>query len=162
MKTWLTKIGGNEFKVMRLQDATTDPGVADDPQKIVNYIRAQIAGSVVFNTDTENLIVITLSTRRHPIGWTVVSTGTLDTLLVHPREIFKVAIVANAAAIVLVHNHPSGDPTPSEADVKVTRDIIRAGQLMKIELLDHVILGTATPERPKDWCSLRELGYFYT
>jgi DNA repair protein RadC len=90
------------------------------------------------------------------------SQGTLDRLLVHPREVFKAAIAANAAAVVLVHNHPSGDPTPSEADVKVTRDLIRAGQLLKIEVLDHVILGRATAERPKDFVSLRELGYFYT
>ena len=63
--------------------------------------------------------------------------------------------------MVLVHNHPSGDPTPSEADIKVTRDLIRAGQLLKIEVLDHVITGRATAERPKDYASLRELGYFF-
>jgi DNA repair protein RadC len=91
-----------------------------------------------------------------------ISQGTLDTLLVHPREVFKPAIAANAAAIVLVHNHPSGDPTPSEADIKVTRDLIRAGQLLKIEVLDHIIIGRKTQERPKDYSSLRELGYFYT
>ena len=56
--------------------------------------------------------------------------------------------------------HPSGDPTPSEADIRVTRDLIRAGQLLKIEVLDHVILGHRTVERPRDFCSLRELGYF--
>jgi DNA repair protein RadC len=91
-----------------------------------------------------------------------VSRGTLDTILVHPREVFKTAITANAAALVLAHNHPSGDPTPSEADIKVTRDLIRAGQLLKIEVLDHVIIGRATAERPRDYVSLRELGYFYT
>ncbi|HMJ90339.1 MAG TPA: JAB domain-containing protein, partial [Candidatus Acidoferrum sp.] len=91
-----------------------------------------------------------------------ISDGTLDTILVHPREVFRSAITANAAAIILVHNHPSGDPTPSEADIKVTRDLIRAGQLLKIDLLDHVILGRATEQRPKDWSSLRELGYFYS
>jgi DNA repair protein RadC len=81
---------------------------------------------------------------------------------VHPREVFKAAISANAAAVVLAHNHPSGDPTPSEADIKVTRDLIRAGQLLKIDVLDHVIIGHATPERQKDYASLRELGYFYS
>jgi DNA repair protein RadC len=86
--------------------------------------------------------------------------GTLDTLLVHPREVFKSAIAANAAAIVLAHNHPSGDPSPSESDIKVTRDLIRAGQLLKIDVLDHIIIGRATSERPKDYTSLRELGYF--
>ena len=71
-------------------------------------------------------------------------------------------IAANAAALILAHNHPSGDPTPSEADIKVTRDLIRAGQLLKIEVLDHIILGRATEKRPKDYSSLKELGYFYS
>jgi DNA repair protein RadC len=105
--------------------------------------------------------VLLLNTRRRLIGEPVkISDGTLDTILVHAREVFRPAITANAAAIVLVHNHPSGDPTPSEADIKVTRDLIRAGQLLKIEVLDHVIMGCATESRPKDYVSLRELGYW--
>jgi len=109
----------------------------------------------------ETLQVLCLNTRRRLIRVDEVIDGTIDTLLVHPREVFKFAISANAAAIVLAHNHPSGDPTPSEADIKVTRDLIRAGQLLKIEVVDHVIIGRATPERQKDYVSLRELGYFY-
>ena len=112
--------------------------------------------------EAETFLVLMLNTRRRLIGEPVkISDGTLDTILVHPREVFKPAIAANAAALILVHNHPSGDPTPSEADIKVTRDLIRAGQLLKIEVLDHVILGRATQERPRDYVSLRELGYFY-
>jgi DNA repair protein RadC len=84
----------------------------------------------------------------------------LDTLLVHPHEVFRPAIVHNAAAIAILHNHPSGSATPSDGDVKVTRDLIRAGQLLKIEVVNHVILGLRTNENPKDYCSLRELGYF--
>ena len=110
--------------------------------------------------EVENFQVVLLNTRRRLIRVDNISQGTLDTILVHPREVFKSAIAANAAAIVLVHNHPSGDPTPSEADIKVTRDLIRAGQLLKIEVLDHVILGRATQERPRDYVSLRELGCF--
>ena len=83
----------------------------------------------------------------------LVAHGTLDTILVHPREVFRAAITANAAVIVLAHNHPSGEATPSEADIKVTRDLIRAGQLLKIEVLDHVIVGNGQR------ASLRELGY---
>ncbi len=110
----------------------------------------------------ETFQILLLNTRRRYLGVQKIADGTLDTLLVHPREVFKPAIAANAAAIILLHNHPSGDPTPSEADIKVTRDLIRAGQLLKIEVLDHVILGRATEERPKDFVSLRELGYFYS
>jgi DNA repair protein RadC len=90
-----------------------------------------------------------------------VVTGLLDTILCHPLKFYRPAIVANAAAIVAMHNHPSGDATPSEADIKVTRDLIRAGQLLKIELLDHVIMGTSTANRPGHQ-SLRALGYFYS
>ena len=71
------------------------------------------------------------------------------------------AVVASAAAVILMHSHPSGDPAPSDADIAVTRDLIRAGQLLKIEVLDHVIMGKPTQDRPQDFVSLRELGHFY-
>ena len=106
--------------------------------------------------------VVLLNTRRRLIRVERISNGILDAILVHPREVFRTAIAANAAAIIIVHNHPSGDPTPSDTDIKVTRDLIRAGQLLKIEVLDHVIIGKCTEERQKDYLSLRELGYFYS
>jgi DNA repair protein RadC len=131
--------------------------ILDTPDRIADLLRED---NRVY--EVEHFQVVLLNTRRRLIAIEKVSQGTLDTILVHPREVFKSAISSNAAAIVLAHNHPSGDPTPSEADVKVTRDLIRAGQLLKIEVLDHVIIGRATSDRPKDYVSLRELGYFYT
>jgi DNA repair protein RadC len=130
--------------------------VLDTPERIADLLREENRGYEV-----EHFQAVLVNTRRRLIRVEPISQGTLDSLLVHPREVFKAAIAANAAAIVMVHNHPSGDPTPSEADIKVTRDLVRAGQLLKIDVLDHVILGRATPERPKDWVSLKELGYFY-
>ena len=129
----------------------------DTPERIADLLREESR-----QQDVEQFRVVLLNTRRRLIGQEAISQGTLDTLLVHPREVFKRAIAANASAVVLVHNHPSGDPTPSEADIKVTRDLIRAGQLLKIEVLDHVIIGRRTTERQKDYLSLRELGYFYS
>jgi DNA repair protein RadC len=111
--------------------------------------------------EVEHFSVVLLNTRRKLIRVEQITQGTLDTLLVHPREVFKSAIAAGAAAVVLVHNHPSGDPTPSEADIKVTRDLIRAGQLLKIEVLDHVILGRPSNARAQDYASLKELGHFF-
>lgn len=131
--------------------------VLDTPEAVVRLMREENRLKEV-----ETFQALLLNTRRRLIRAEEISNGTLDTILVHPREVFKAAIAANAAAIVLVHNHPSGDPTPSEADIKVTRDLIRAGQLLKVEVLDHIIIGRATPERPKDYVSLRELGYFYS
>lgn len=163
MKTWLQKMGGSEFKVMRLQDAPMlgDDMALDNPGNVSAWLRARLDGSLIYRPDVENFIVLCLTTRRRAIGFEVVSNGTLDTLLVHAREVFKPAIVMNAAAVVLVHNHPSGDASPSEADVKVTRDMVRAGQLLTIEVLDHVILGRRQTVGGKDYSSLRELGYFY-
>jgi DNA repair protein RadC len=76
--------------------------------------------------------------------------------MIHPREVFRAAVIVAAAAIIPMHNHPSGEPEPSDADIKVTRDLIRAGQLLKIEVLDHVIMGA------EGFQSLRELGHFHS
>lgn len=138
------------------QELRQDSPLLDSPERVANLLREE---NRLY--DVEHFQVIFLNTRRRLIGVHKITQGTLDTLLVHPREVFKPAIAANASAIVLVHNHPSGDPTPSEGDIKVTRDLIRAGQLLKIDVLDHIILGRRTDERPKDFVSLRELGYFY-
>lgn len=78
----------------------------------------------------------------------------MDTVLVHAREVFRVAFMTAASSLIVMQNHPSGESTPSEADIKVTRDLIRGGQLLKIEVCDHVIVGNGNRS------SLRELGYF--
>jgi len=138
------------------QERREESPVLDNPSIVVNFVREsnRLKNVEVFQ-------VLLLNTRKKLIRIEEISEGTLDTLLVHPREVFRAAITANAAGVVLVHNHPSGDPTPSAADIKVTRDLIRAGQLLKIDVIDHVIIGCATAERAKDYASLRELGYFY-
>jgi DNA repair protein RadC len=139
------------------QELNMESPVLDCPERIADLLREQSRTYQV-----ENFHTVLLNTRRKLIRVERIAQGTLDTILVHPREVFRLAITSSAAAIVLVHNHPSGDPTPSEADIKVTRDLIRAGQLLKIEVLDHIILGRSTPERARDFVSLRELGYFYS
>ena len=138
------------------EELQSESPVLDNPEAVAALLRESNRLKEV-----ECFQLLLLNTRRRLIRVEQISQGTLDTILVHPREVFKSAISARAAAIVLAHNHPSGDPTPSEADIKVTRDLIRAGQLLKIEVLDHVVLGRATVERPKDYASLRELGYFF-
>ena len=127
----------------------------DRPEYVADLLREDFRSKEV-----ETFHILLLNTRRRLIRIEKISQGTLDTILIHPREVFKIAIAANAAGLILVHNHPSGDPTPSEADIRVTRDLIRAGQLLKIDVVDHVILGARTADRPKDFVSLRELGYF--
>lgn len=149
-----------EFKLVALRECPTADQLAlmDKPELAADYWYRNVAGNPYFNAQVENFVVLLINTRRKIKGHVHVSTGTLDTLLIHPREVFRPAIVGNASAIVLMHNHPSGEHQPSEADIKMTRDLIRAGQLLKIDVLDHVIVGNRVEDK---YTSLRELGYFY-
>jgi len=100
----------------------------------------------------ENLWMITLNTKNEISGIFTVSTGSLNTSIVHPREVFKRAMLQNAASIIICHNHPSGDPAPSAEDVSITKRLYDAGKILGIELLDHVVVGN-------DKCiSLKEMG----
>jgi DNA repair protein RadC len=147
-----------EWRVVALRECPMSESmqICDTPEHAANYWRLTITTNIYFNPEVECFVVLFVNTRRKVKGHQLVSIGTLDSILVHPREVFRAPIIAAAAAIVLMHNHPSGDPTPSEADIKITRDLIRAGQLLKIEVIDHVIMGNP------NFCSLRELGYFYS
>lgn len=102
--------------------------------------------------DREHFIVVLLSTKNQVLGTELVSVGSLNASLVHPREIFKTCVKRSAASVILVHNHPSGDPSPSPEDVIVTRRLIEAGRIMGIDVLDHVIIGDGR------YISLRESG----
>lgn len=106
------------------------------------------------NPECECLAVLILNVRRRIKGHQLVSIGTQDTLLVHSREVFRLAVTTAAHAPILMHCHPSGDSSPSQADIKVTRDLVRAGQILKIDVLDHLIMGHG------NFSSLKSLGYF--
>lgn len=106
-----------------------------NPEAVVKVIRASIKDKA-----KEHFKLILLNTRNRIIGITNISVGTLNANLVHPREVFKDAITHNAASVVLVHNHPSGDPEPSEDDLKITKRLIEAGKILGIEVVDHIIV----------------------
>jgi len=89
----------------------------------------------------EVMKVMCLNTRNEVIGITEVSRGTVSSSLIHPREIFRTAILSNATSIIMVHNHPSGDPKPSDDDISITRKLTKASEIIMIEILDHVIIG---------------------
>lgn len=110
-------------------DAITSPGAAG------RIFQEYLAGA-----DRENFVILLLNTKNKPIGINTVSIGTLNSSLIHPREVFKPAILANAAGIILGHNHPSGDTTPSREDVETTKRLVEAGELLGIQVLDHVIV----------------------
>jgi DNA repair protein RadC len=91
--------------------------------------------------DREHFRALLLNAKNQVIGHEVISIGTLNSSTVHPRELFKSAIKRSAGAIILIHNHPSGDPSPSREDIEVTRRLVEAGQIIGIEILDHLIIG---------------------
>jgi len=101
----------------------------------------------------EHLIVLFLDTINRIIHKQTIFIGSLNASIVHPREIFREAVKRSAASIICVHNHPSGDPTPSQEDIQVTKRLVEAGKIMGIELLDHIIIGN------QKYVSLKEKGY---
>ena len=113
---------------------------------------AAIMRPVVELLAEERMYVMLLSTKNRVNAIQEVSVGTLNSSVVHPREIFKAAILSNAASLILVHNHPSGDPTPSPEDVDLTKKLVDAGKLLNIPVLDHVVMGD------RRYASLKEKG----
>ena len=152
------KVDNHEFRVVRLRELPVPMTACDCPEQIYEYWQANIATASWYNPEVECLCVIHLNTRRRATGFHLVGIGTLDSVLMTPREIFRTAIVRNAGAIVVAHNHPSGDPGPSDADLQATRTLKQAGRIIRIEVLDHVVIGQPSPQHPRGWVSLRELG----
>jgi len=109
--------------------------VLKSPEDVVAVIRCKLKGK-----KREHFWVICLDTRNRLISWKQVSIGSLDTSIVHPREVFKKAISSSAASVIFVHNHPSGDPEPSKEDVELTKRLAKAGEIIGIDVLDHIIV----------------------
>lgn len=102
---------------------------------------AELLMRVLADEPAEVFAMLCLSTKHRVIAFHEVSRGTLDSTLVHPREVFKAALLANAAAIVVSHNHPSGDPSPTIDDLDVTTRLVAAGEILGIPVLDHIVVG---------------------
>jgi len=118
---------------------TLEPELKDfnikDPEAIVKAISASIKDKA-----KEHFKLILLNARNKILGISTISIGSLNASIVHPREVFKDAIMHNAYSVVLAHNHPSGDPEPSEDDLKMTRKLVESGKILGIEVLDHIII----------------------
>lgn len=110
----------------------------DSPKRVVELMQEKMA-----DLDREHLYLINLTTKQRPINVNLISIGSLNGSIVHMREVFKSSILSNAASFILVHNHPSGDCTPSEEDTTVTDRILKCSELLGIGLLDHIIIGSA-------------------
>lgn len=132
-----------------------DDQLVNTPQLIAEYLQSAFAA----NPMQESFWVILLNRKNRAMGRVMISLGTLTASLAHPREVFKPAILASASAIVVAHNHPSGDPAPSSADIQVTRQLREAAKIMDIDLLDHVVVGYAESDpMGRGYYSFREAG----
>jgi DNA repair protein RadC len=128
------------FRVQLVKDgsftSTSDPCSVTNPGSVYNMVKDDLS-----NIDREYFLCLMLNTKNKVIGLNTVSIGSLSASIVHPREVFKPAIIAGAASIILIHNHPSGDPSPSQEDLEVTRRLHDAGNLLGINVRDHLVIG---------------------
>ncbi len=127
------------FELAKRQELITDKYsdyYVENPKQAVEVIRKELKDKA-----KEHFKLILLNTRNKVIDVVNVSVGTLNASLVHPREVFKEAITHNSASAILVHNHPSGDPEPSDDDIKMTKRLKESGNILGIEVIDHIIIG---------------------
>lgn len=123
------------------------------PEDIVAYMKPTLQGK-----EQEEFWVIMLNTKNAVIGKKMITKGLVDRAMIHPREVFRTAIKEGCNRIILTHNHPSGDPTPSEHDIQSTRMLVSASRVIGIEILDHVVLGKPSANQLREYVSFRELG----
>ena len=127
------------FDVRLVRDgrvATLEPTIIRRPEDTLPVLEAELS-----ELGYEKFIALALNTKNHVTAVLPVSSGSLNASIVHPRELFQRAILANCASLILAHNHPSGDPAPSPEDIALTRKLIDAGLLLDIPVLDHIVLG---------------------
>ena len=143
----------NIYSVKQVKEASgnyvIDEAKINSPQSVDKLIRDSLD---LHNESVEVFGILALTTKNKIAGLHVISRGTLNSCIVHPREVFKSAILNNANTIIAFHNHPSGDTTPSNQDIEITKRLKQAGEVLGIELLDHIIVGD-------NFYSLKEGGY---
>ena len=133
----------NGIEMVRIQLIPDRMLLREEPVHNV-AVASDIAMDELSNLDREVFCVLNLNVKGQVINMNVVSVGSLCSTEIHPREVFKSSILSNAGSIIAMHNHPSGDPTPSEADIESTKRLVEAGELLGIPLLDHIIVGCQT------------------
>ena len=127
------------FDVRLVRDgrvATLEPTIIRHPSDALPILDSELSELAY-----EKFVALALSTKNHVIAVLPVSSGSLNASVVHPREVFQRAILANCASLILAHNHPSGDPSPSPEDIALTRKLIDAGRFLDIPVIDHIVLG---------------------
>lgn len=147
-----------EIRVSRVRETSGASVKIDRASVALEYWRSTIESSSWHDADKEMLVVLLLDTRHNVIAHNLVSLGSLNESIAYPREIFRPAIAAAAYGVVVMHNHPSGDPQPSEADRRLTRRLAEAGTLLQVPIVDHVIVGAPRDPEQCPYFSFREAG----
>lgn len=132
-----------EWKIVSVRECPNPDSLSEisTPQRVMDYWNKNIATAPHYNPHVECLAVVLFNPRFKVIGHHLVSIGSLNETSAHPREIFRLAVASAAFGIIMMHNHPTGEPEPSEADKRVTRQMRQAGEILQIKLRDHVIIG---------------------
>ena len=146
-----------EIRVSRVNETVAKTSRIEKAEQAVQYWKDTITNSTWYDSEKEMLVVLLMDTRSRIIGHSLVSLGSLNESIAHPREIFRPAIAAAAYCIVLMHNHPSGDPSPSEGDRRLTRRLSEAATVLLIPLTDHVVVGKVSADH-EEYFSFREAG----
>lgn len=145
-----------EFKLTRVCEAGQSSKI-DNPEAAYAYWKNSVVTRDWFQEQKETLVVLLLNARYNIEGHNLVSVGSINETVAHPREVLAPVICASCFAFILMHNHPSGDPSPSEADRQLTRRIHEASQIVQIAFADHVIVGSPGPQREPIF-SFKEMG----
>lgn len=138
-KASLSKKSAPRLKVVVIGDELAEDG-GPILGSAANVYALPLVKDEILTRDREVFGCLHLNTKNRLVSWEIVSIGTLSSTIVHPREVFKAAIMANAAAVILCHNHPSGDPEPSVADIELTKRLAKAGDVLGIDVFDHVVV----------------------
>ena len=133
--------------LVREGSRASDHNVIQSPEDVFAIMSPEYENAVV-----ETAQMLALDTKNKVIGIFSLSIGSLNASIIHPRDVFQRAILSNAASVILVHNHPSGDPAPSQEDIELTRRLVEAGKVMDIAVLDHIVIGDG------GYASLKEKG----
>lgn len=141
----------------RLRECGTAPLRVDEPRSAVDYWRDHIASAPAHDPAREHLVALLLNTRHRILGHHLVSIGSAEETVAHPREIFRAAIIHSASFLLLMHNHPSGDPSPSSGDRCVTQKLHKASEILSLPLVDHIVVGDGRYGHG-DYFSFREAG----
>lgn len=152
--------GLGRLNIQRLCENPPAASAIDEAEKLVAYWREHIAAAPDYQPDQERLVVVLLNAQLRPIGWHLITLGAVNQTLARPVEIFRPVVVCNAYACAVMHNHPSGETAPSEADKKITSRLIQGAKTLELTLLDHVIVTEPDriPEGSRPYFSFKECG----